>query len=61
MAIVRELKTVDSKGRIFIPKPVLQEVGISPGDKVYFETTKTGGVVVRKHEPKKVTDDGGIQ
>lgn len=60
MAIVRELKTVDCKGRILIPKPVLEDVGINPGDKVYFETTKTGGIVVRKHEPKKVTDDGGI-
>jgi AbrB family looped-hinge helix DNA binding protein len=60
MAIVRELKTVDYKGRIFIPKAVLDDVGIKPGDKVYFETTKTGGVVVRKHEPKKVTDNGGI-
>ena len=50
MAIVRTVRTVDSKGRVHIPKPVLESVGINPGDLVYFETTKVGGIVIRKHK-----------
>jgi len=48
MAYLKKTRKVDSKGRIFIPKEVLETVGITVGDEVTFEMTKAGGIVIRK-------------
>jgi antitoxin PrlF len=39
--------TVTSKGRVTIPKPVRDSLGINPGDKVNFEITEDGRAFVR--------------
>lgn len=48
MAIVRTTKEIDSRGRIKIPPETLQALKLKPGDKVYFEITKTGSLVIKK-------------
>lgn len=48
MAIVRAIKEIDSRGRIKIPPETLQILKLKPGDKVYFEVTKSGSLVIRK-------------
>lgn len=45
---LKKTRKVDSKGRVFIPKEVLETVGITSGDDVTFEMTKSGGIVIRK-------------
>ena len=47
--IVRETKTVDSKMRVSLPK----NAGIKPGDVVYFETTRSGNIIIKKVESKE--------
>lgn len=48
MAFVKATKTIDSKGRITIPPDTLRVLNFKAGDKVYFEVTKSGSLVVRK-------------
>lgn len=48
MALVRVTKTIDSKGRITIPTDTFKKLDFKPGDKVYFEVTRTGSLVIRK-------------
>lgn len=48
MALVRVTKTVDSKGRITIPPDTLKLLDLKPGDKVYFEVSKSGSLIMRK-------------
>lgn len=48
MPIFRETKTIDCKGRVVIPPTLLKMVGLESGNEVYFETTKTGAIVIRK-------------
>lgn len=48
MAFVKATKTVDSKGRIVIPPDTLRDLNLKPGDKVYFEITRAGSLIVRK-------------
>lgn len=47
--IVRETKTVDSKMRVSLPK----NAGIKVGDVVYFETTRSGNIIIKKVESKE--------
>lgn len=47
--IVRETKTIDSKMRVSLPK----NAGIKPGDVVYFETTRSGNIIIKKVENKE--------
>ena len=59
MGYLKKTRKVDNKGRVFIPREVLEIVGIKEGDSVTFETTKAGGIVIRKYiPPKRGTDDG---
>lgn len=57
MAIVRNTKTVDSHCRVALPREWAK-----PGDKVYFDITKTGNLVIRKmpetSKPEEVDPDG---
>lgn len=48
MPILRETKKLDSKGRVFLPQKLLDIVNLKGGDEVYFETTKTNAIVIRK-------------
>jgi len=45
------LKKVDSRGRLTIPKSLLQQTKIKPGDKVTFRLTASGGFIMEKEEP----------
>ena len=45
MPIVRNTKTIDAHRRVALPKE-----WANPGDVVYFETTKTGSLIIRKIE-----------
>lgn len=40
------LSTLTSKGRITIPKPIRNQLGISPGDLLEFVTTPMGQIVL---------------
>jgi hypothetical protein len=57
MAIVRNTKTVDSHCRVALPREWAK-----PGDKVYFDITKTGNLVIRKmpetKDKEEVDPDG---
>ena len=48
MAIAKEVKVIDTKGRVQIPKYVLAQSSIKKGDSVIFDITKTGSIVLRK-------------
>lgn len=50
MAIVRNTKTVDSHCRVALPREWAK-----PGDKVYFDITKTGNLVIRKMPEKPMS------
>lgn len=45
--LVKEVKKIDSKGRITIPKSVLKLAGLE-GCEVCFDITRSGGLVLRK-------------
>ena len=51
MAIVRNIKIVDSKFRVALPREWANK-----GDEVYFDITKAGHLIVRKM-PKKQTKE----
>ena len=48
MPLVRETKTIGSKGRITISPDILHALNMNVGDKVYFEITKSGSLIIRK-------------
>lgn len=48
MAIVRNIKKVDSHNRVSLPRE-----WIKPGEEVFFDITKTGSLIVRKIEKKE--------
>ncbi len=57
MAYLKETRKLDSKGRVFIPKAVLEVAGLASGDDVTFETTKSGGIVIRKAKKHGAASD----
>jgi len=46
------LVTVDTRGRITIPKPVLRKANWKAGDKVDFRRTASGGILMLKVDKK---------
>jgi AbrB family looped-hinge helix DNA binding protein len=46
------LVKVDSRGRITVPKAVLRNTKITPGDKVTFRVTASGGIFMDNEERK---------
>ncbi|MCI1244500.1 MAG: AbrB/MazE/SpoVT family DNA-binding domain-containing protein [Bacilli bacterium] len=53
MIIAKTIKEIDSKGRIGLPKNVLDCAGMKPGDSVYFGVSKSGNVVICKLKDAK--------
>lgn len=46
-----------AKGRIVIPKEVLEQADIKEGDEVTFEITKVGNILLKVSRNKKETND----
>lgn len=40
--------TVVSKGRVTIPKAIREQLGLRAGDRLEFEPTREGGILVRR-------------
>lgn len=62
--IAREIKVVDTKGRVQIPKNVLAQSNIKVGDQIIFDITKTGSIVLRKavhRVTREYDDENGIR
>ena len=53
--IVRNIKTVDSHRRVALPREWANE-----GDKVYFEITKSGNLVVHKIKKEELDKEGSL-
>lgn len=52
MPLVKQTKKIDSKGRFTISPDTLRILNMKPGDRVYFETTKSGALLIRKVKEK---------
>jgi bifunctional DNA-binding transcriptional regulator/antitoxin component of YhaV-PrlF toxin-antitoxin module len=48
--IIRDTKTIGDKGRICLSPELLRLAGLKQGDKVYFDLTKSGNIVIKKYE-----------
>ncbi len=46
--LLKETRKIDSKGRIILPPPLLRQCKLKPGDVVFFESTKSGSIIIRK-------------
>lgn len=57
MAIIRETRIIDHKGRVLIPKATFKELNFDCGDEVYFEATKTGNLLIKKVKKVGVCDE----
>lgn len=52
MAILRDTRKIDSRGRVTIPPQALEALNFKPGDDVYYEITKAGSLVIKKASEK---------
>ena len=53
-------KKLDYKGRVLIPKVVLDKAGFKPGDYVSFEITKANGIVIRRVIKDDISDEDSL-
>lgn len=52
--------TITSKGQITIPAQTRRELGVKPGDKLAFQSTPHGIVIVRQNEENRFEKYRGI-
>jgi len=50
--------TVRSRGRITLPKDLLQHLGVGPGDEIEFELLPDGQAAVIRGKTSKITTNG---
>jgi AbrB family looped-hinge helix DNA binding protein len=50
--------TVRSRGRITLPKDLLQHLGVGPGDEIEFELLPDGQAALIRGKPAKSTANG---
>ena len=50
-----KISKVKVKGQITIPKEIMDILGLNPGDKIYFESSKDG-IIIKKAYNKKISD-----
>lgn len=55
MAVV----TMDSQGKVAIPKAIRDHLEISPGDEVSIRVLRDGRLVLEKHHPKLLSPMAG--
>ena len=53
--MIMKISNVTVKGKITIPKEIRDILGIHPGDRVYFESSKDG-IIIKKAYNKKISD-----
>ncbi len=53
--MIMKISNVTVKGQITIPKEIRDILGIHPGDRVYFESSKDG-IIIKKAYNKKISD-----
>lgn len=46
------MSTITTKGQVTIPKPVRERLGVKPGDKIAFELTEDGRVLIERARGK---------
>lgn len=51
-----EIGTVSTKGQVTIPRDIRRALHIQPGDKVLFDLEGGDRALVRKAEPKRLTE-----
>ncbi len=51
-----EIGTVSTKGQVTIPRDIREALHIRPGDKVLFDLEGGDRALVRKAEPKRLTE-----
>ena len=52
--------TVRSRGRITLPKALLQHLGVEPGDEIEFELLPDGQTALTRGKPAKSTANGPV-